>query len=83
MPHRDDTDVQALLKQIQYHRYGDPEEMLRQHVVDATTNPTVTNRTLTFLGSNGVPDGRIADLSSMWHLVSHCVMAMMRSLKMP
>jgi hypothetical protein len=31
MPHRDDTGAEALLKQIQYHRYGDSEEMLRQH----------------------------------------------------
>jgi hypothetical protein len=27
MPHRDDTDAEALMKRIQYHRYGDSEAM--------------------------------------------------------
>jgi hypothetical protein len=27
MPHRDDTDAEAFMKRMQYHRYGDPEEM--------------------------------------------------------
>jgi hypothetical protein len=52
MPHRDDTDAEALMKRIQYHRYGDLEErhpflMKKPQPVLVRLRTTVPTRPLT------------------------------------